>query len=86
MRRHLREAETLTVITDGVLEARNRHGELYGFERVAELMRTRPTAEQVADAACNFGQDDDVTVVSIAREPTQEPQPVSSLYTLPALG
>ena len=73
LRTHLREAETLTLITDGVLEARNGDGELYGFERVAALMRERPSAEQVADAACNFGQDDDITVVSVARTAVREP-------------
>jgi serine phosphatase RsbU (regulator of sigma subunit) len=85
VRTHLREAETLTLITDGVLEARNRKGELYGFERVAELMREKPTASQIAEAACSFGQDDDITVISIALEAHREPQPLRSLYALPVL-
>jgi serine phosphatase RsbU (regulator of sigma subunit) len=53
--------------TDGVLEARNESGELYGFARLSELFAGRPSAEQVAAAAVEFGQDDDITVVSITR-------------------
>ena len=56
VRSRLGEGETLTLITDGALEACNREGELYGFDRVAALMRERPSAEQVAEAACAFGR------------------------------
>jgi hypothetical protein len=63
----LQEGETLTLYTDGVLEARNKRGELYGFERVAGIMSTRPSVEQVAEAACAFGQEDDITILSITR-------------------
>ena len=72
VRTPLGAGETLTLITDGVLEARNREGELYGFERVATLMRGRPSAEQVAEAACSFGQDDDITVLSVTRNAGRE--------------
>ncbi|GAA3758297.1 PP2C family protein-serine/threonine phosphatase [Terriglobus aquaticus] len=78
------EGETLTLMTDGVLEARNHEGELYGFERVAALMRERPSAERVAETACSFGQDDDITVVSVAREGTREPLRVTGLLTVSA--
>jgi serine phosphatase RsbU (regulator of sigma subunit) len=57
-----------TLYTDGLLEARNHSGELYGFARVEALFAGRPTAEQAADAAAAFGQNDDITVVMIARE------------------
>jgi hypothetical protein len=30
-------------------------------------MTRRPTVERVVDGACGFGQDDDITVVSITR-------------------
>ena len=84
VRTHLREAETLTLtlITDGVLEARNGEGELSGFERVAALTRGRPSAEQVAETACSFGQEDDITVLAITREGTREPLPANGLYQL----
>lgn len=59
--------QQLTMLSDGVVEARNHHGELYGFDRLTELMRQRPTAEQVAETAIRFGQDDDITVLTVTR-------------------
>ena len=73
-------------LTDGVLEARNHKGQLYGFERLAELMHRRPTAEQVADAACSFGQEDDITVLSVTRQPTREPLPSMILQPVRVAG
>jgi hypothetical protein len=63
---HLRAGETLTLLTDGVLEARTLRGELYGYDRLATLMQAQPTVQQIVDAACSFGQDDDITVLSVA--------------------
>ena len=57
--------ERLTLLTDGVLEARDGAGELLGFERMAGLT-VKPAAE-VADAAQQWGQDDDITVLTVAR-------------------
>jgi len=31
------------------------------------LMGAQPTVQQVIDAACSFGQDDDITVLSVTR-------------------
>lgn len=62
---HLQEGENLMLMTDGVLEAQNRQGELYGFSRISDLMRERPSAERVVETACSFGQEDDITVVSV---------------------
>jgi serine phosphatase RsbU (regulator of sigma subunit) len=56
----------LTFYSDGVVEARNQRGELFGFERAQELS-TQPAAAIVA-AAQKFGQEDDITVVTIARD------------------
>jgi serine phosphatase RsbU (regulator of sigma subunit) len=62
---HLEAGETLTLLTDGVLEARDPRGELYGYERLSTLMQAQPTVQQIVDAACTFGQDDDITVLSV---------------------
>jgi hypothetical protein len=59
--------DRLTMYTDGLLEARNPAGELYGFERVQELIATQPDASGAADAAVGFGQDDDITVLTVTR-------------------
>jgi Stage II sporulation protein E (SpoIIE) len=63
----LHEAETLTLYTDGIVEARNAKRELFGFERVQKLAQERKSAEQIVEAACAFGQEDDITVLSIRR-------------------
>jgi Stage II sporulation protein E (SpoIIE)/GAF domain len=55
----------LTLVTDGVVEARRESGELFGFERTAQIADS--TAEGIAQAAVAFGQDDDITVLTIAR-------------------
>ena len=55
----------LTLLTDGVIEARDEAGALFGFESAATLS-TQP-AEAIAQAAQAFGQDDDITVLTVAR-------------------
>jgi hypothetical protein len=57
--------DRLTLYTDGLLEARNAAGELFGFERIAELLARPREAHEVAEAAQRFGQDDDITVLSL---------------------
>ncbi len=77
----LEENERLTLVTDGVVEARGKTGELFGFERAAALS-TEP-AEQIALAAERFGQDDDITILTLTRiGKGQEP---SARYTAPFL-
>jgi Stage II sporulation protein E (SpoIIE) len=56
--------DTLTFLSDGVVEARNATGELFGFERTREISR-RP-AGSIAEAAQRFGQEDDITVLTLA--------------------
>ncbi len=53
----------LTLLTDGVVEARNKSGELLGFDRAANLS-TQP-ADKIAQAAQAFGQEDDITVLTL---------------------
>jgi hypothetical protein len=57
--------EQLTLVSDGVVEARDKTGALYGFERTAAL--STQSAESIAKAAEAFGQDDDITVLTLAR-------------------
>jgi serine phosphatase RsbU (regulator of sigma subunit) len=59
--------DRLTLYTDGLLEARNPSGELYGFDRVCALIATHPDAQTASDAAVAFGQDDDITVLTVTR-------------------
>jgi serine phosphatase RsbU (regulator of sigma subunit) len=55
----------LTFYSDGVIEAQNAQGELFGFERGREIS-TQPAAE-IVETAKQFGQEDDITVVIIER-------------------
>jgi phosphoserine phosphatase RsbU/P len=56
----------VTFLSDGVVEARNTKGELLGFERMAAL--TAKPASEIADAAQRWGQEDDITVLTVTRE------------------
>jgi sigma-B regulation protein RsbU (phosphoserine phosphatase) len=60
----LRKGEKLVLMSDGVVEARSAKGELYGFDRLPGL--TRMPAADIADIAQRFGQEDDITVLTIA--------------------
>lgn len=59
----LAPGDSLTLMTDGVLEARNAEGELFGFERTRDLSKQSP--EEVAQAAQAYGQEDDITVLTL---------------------
>jgi serine phosphatase RsbU (regulator of sigma subunit) len=59
--------DQLSLYTDGLLEARNAAGELYGFERMYALLAGKPTAQQATEAAVAFGQDDDITVLTLTK-------------------
>jgi Stage II sporulation protein E (SpoIIE) len=56
--------EQLTLLTDGVIEARDKAGALFGFERSAAL--STGSAEEIACAAQAFGQDDDITALTLS--------------------
>ncbi len=61
----LRKGDCLILYTDGVPEARDKKGELYGFERTRTLVCNHLSAESIAQAASDFGQEDDITVLTI---------------------
>lgn len=62
---HLPQGSRLTFYSDGVVEAQNAKGELFGFER-GKAISTQPAAA-IVEAAMQFGQEDDITVVTIER-------------------
>ena len=55
----------LTFLSDGVPEAANAKGELFGFERTAAI--SNKAARDIAEAARAWGQNDDITVVTVRR-------------------
>ena len=64
-RAELRPGSRITFYSDGVPEAQNAAGELLGFDRARELS-SRP-AQSIVRAAAEFGQADDITVVTVRR-------------------
>jgi len=62
---HLDTGMELTLLTDGIVEARDKTGELFGFERTASISTL--SAEHIAATAKAFGQEDDITVLKVRR-------------------
>jgi serine phosphatase RsbU (regulator of sigma subunit) len=54
-------------MSDGVAEAQNERGDLFGFERINELLQKPISAAELATAAQRFGQEDDISVLSVVR-------------------
>ena len=57
--------DRILLMSDGVVEARHGSGELFGFDRVHNL--SNQSAFYIADAAKTFGQEDDITVLTVRR-------------------
>jgi hypothetical protein len=81
----LSEGDRLTLYTDGVLEARNGQRQLYGFDRMRALLGSDPTAETIAETARAFGQEDDITVLTIHRLTRNEPSRAATINLVPGL-
>jgi len=52
-------------MTDGVAEAQDSEGHLFGFDRIGEMLRKGTAAAALATAAQAFGQEDDITVLTV---------------------
>jgi sigma-B regulation protein RsbU (phosphoserine phosphatase) len=73
----LNVGDRLIFLSDGVVEASNPQGELFGFERTQQV--SNESARYIAQTAKRFGQTDDITVVSMyfaARSTHRAAQPV----------
>jgi serine/threonine protein phosphatase PrpC len=57
------EGDRLTLLSDGVVEARGAGGELCGFERTRAI--SAEPADAIAEAALRYGQADDITVLTL---------------------
>jgi serine phosphatase RsbU (regulator of sigma subunit) len=69
----LQPDDKLVLMSDGIAEATDADGQLFGFERVHELLRSATTAAAVANAAQSFGQEDDISVITVTRGAVPEP-------------
>jgi hypothetical protein len=63
----MEECDRLVLISDGIVEATDAEGSLFGFERVHNLLRTAVSAAELAGTAQSFGQQDDISVISVTR-------------------
>jgi len=61
----LEPGDTLTLLSDGVVEAMNGTREMFGFERTRAI--SGESAAAIAAAARAFGQEDDITVLTVER-------------------
>ncbi len=64
---NLCERDRLMLMSDGIAEATDVDGTLFGFERVHQLLQTAGSAAEVASAAQRFGQEDDISVITVTR-------------------
>ena len=69
----LKENDKLVLLSDGIAEATDAEGHLFGFERVHDLLRSAGSAAEVATAAQSFGQEDDISVIYVTRTAVTEP-------------
>ncbi len=85
VRFQLPHGSRLTFYSDGIVEAQNGAGELFGFERSRGLAMQPVT--KIIEAAKLFGQQDDMTAISITRAAAVDgvAEPVSAA-AMPKLG
>jgi serine phosphatase RsbU (regulator of sigma subunit) len=68
---NLEPGDSLMIMSDGIAEAQNAQGELFGFERIEQMLRNPTTTEEIATAAQEFGQTDDILVLRVERYAAQ---------------
>jgi len=73
MRFKLAVGDRLVLMSDGIVEAQDVAGNLFGFDRAHDLLRKAKTAAELAIAAQNFGQEDDISVISVTRTAVSKP-------------
>jgi serine phosphatase RsbU (regulator of sigma subunit) len=67
MKFRLAPKDRLMLLSDGVAEAQDERGRLFGFDRIQELLSKPISAADIASAAQKFGQHDDISILSITR-------------------
>ena len=68
----LQEGDNRFLMSDGVVEATDPHGALFGFERINELLQRSASSAEIARAAQEFGQEDDILVLQVRRNAEQQ--------------
>jgi hypothetical protein len=68
---NLEPGDSLMIMSDGIAEAQNAQGELFGFDRIEQMLRNPTTTAEIATAAQEFGQTDDILVLRVERYAAQ---------------
>ena len=68
-----KDGDKLVLVSDGIAEARDDEGHLFGFDRIRDLLRTAHSASEVAGLAQSFGQQDDISVIAVTRTAALDP-------------
>src|SRR5258708_1794271 len=63
----LQPNDRLVIASEGLAEAMNPEGQLFGFARVQKLVQDGKTAAELAKAIQVFGQEDDISIISLTR-------------------
>ncbi|MGA2850687.1 MAG: PP2C family protein-serine/threonine phosphatase [Terracidiphilus sp.] len=63
----LQPDDRLVLASDGLAEAMNAEGQLFGFARVQQLVQEGKTADEIANVIQAFGQEDDVSIITLTR-------------------
>ena len=82
IRFQLPRGSRLTFYSDGIVEAQNAKGELFGFERSREI--SMEPVEAIVEAAKQFGQQDDMTVIAITRDAAAARDAQAQTVSVPA--
>lgn len=69
LRLQFNEGQSMLLVSDGVVEAQSPTGELFGFDRTRAI--STQSAEAIATAAQAFGQEDDITVLTLTFAPAE---------------
>jgi Stage II sporulation protein E (SpoIIE) len=80
----LKPGDTLMLMSDGVAEAQDQEKQLFGFERIERMLQQPISAAELASAAQDFGQEDDILVLRIQRrlQPEKVPDEKSILTAM----
>jgi serine phosphatase RsbU (regulator of sigma subunit) len=82
----MRAGDVAVLLTDGVAEAQNEQRVLLGFSRIESMLRSGASARTLADTAQLHGQNDDLTAISIEREPAPKNDRAAMRFDQPASG
>jgi serine phosphatase RsbU (regulator of sigma subunit) len=69
----LKPGDKLLILSDGIVEATDPNGELFGFDRILEMLRNSATATDLIHAAQAFGQEDDISLIAVTRTAALDP-------------